>query len=387
MRSNLFTTALAFIFITLGAGKGHAQSDSTDNTVFGKLARRRVMPMVYYSNPDHVFAGVRVRIAKGRIRQDSNGMLQSIQFRYSISQNAFSVLYDGRFNHLLGNWNVGVNGSFDWVVWTNYFGPGNDTRRDNSLPYYRLSTSEYAGSVNVNRVFNKYNYVEFSANIQGVEVLNKPGTFIADNYIHDPVYYYEHHIYAGPSASYTYQRVDDPMVPTRGVMFYAGGGYVVNVNETNKSFAKGNVLLQVYVPMVSKFSLSLRAGGAAISGTPEFYQYVSVGGPMTIRGYYRDRFWGKESFYNTNELRYITDFRMRKVYGKIGFLALFDDGRVWIENENSTTIHYGYGGGLLLAPFNKFTGMLTYAVSPEGGIVQVKVTKLLTQVQKTRTGL
>jgi outer membrane protein assembly factor BamA len=356
-----------------------------DSLSADELNKKRVLPMVYYSNPDHVFAGLRFRIAKGRIKDNPYGMDQSIQVRYSISQNAFSLLYDAKFRELIGKWNLQINGYYDWLVWTNFFGLGNETKRIYDLTYYRLSTSEYAGTIGINRVFGTYNHIAIDGLIQGIEVLNKPGTLISQDFINNRTYYFEHHIYAGARLGYTFQYVDDPVVPTRGLMFYAGGGYTANIDETNKSFAKYSSILQLYVPLFSKFSLSLRAGGYGVTGTPEFYQYVSVGGPMTIRGFYRDRFWGNQAFYNNNELRYITNFRLGKLWGKTGLLALYDDGRVWLDNENSNTLHAAYGGGVLLAPFDKFTAMATYSKSPEGGLVQFRVTKLLTQIPARRS--
>jgi outer membrane protein assembly factor BamA len=355
-----------------------------DSTFGEEFSKRRVMPMVYYSNPDRIFAGIRFRIAKARIGDNPYGFVQSLQLRYSISQNSFSILYDSKFTNLIGKWNLSVNGYYDWLVWTNFFGLGNETKKIAPLTYYRLSTSEYAGNIGINRVFANYHYVDLTGLVQGVEVFKKANTLVTDQYLSDLAYYYEHHTYVGFRLSYTYQNVDDPAVPTRGMMFYAGGGYMANVNQSNKSFARYNSILNLYIPLVSKFSLSLRAGGTAVTGDPEFYQYASVGGPMTIRGYLRDRFWGNTGFYNNNELRYITDFDIRFLRGKIGLLALFDDGRVWLTHENSNVLHTGYGGGLLIAPFNKFTAMGTYAVSPEGGIVQFRVTKLLTHIPPNR---
>jgi hemolysin activation/secretion protein len=98
---------------------------------------------------------------------------------------------------------------------------------------------------------------------------------------------------------------------------------------------------------------------------------------MNIRGYVLDRFWGNTAFYNSNELRYITNLRSYLLNGKIGLLVLYDNGRVWYKPESSGTWHYGYGGGLLLAPFNKFTGTVTYAQSPDGGLVQVRINTFL----------
>lgn len=345
------------------------------------FAHRRILPMVYYSNPDKIFVGLRVRLSKPLHGDITNptGFLQQVQARYSISQNSFSFLYDARYYNLIDRWNLYLNGYYDWMIWTNFFGLGNDTRNDHPITYYRLSTGEYDANLGINRVFG-YHFVDITGFLQGIEVFQQANTLATDQYINDRAYYSEHHIYAGFRAGYTYQNVDNPGIPQKGMMFYLGGGYTENTDDKSKSFARYNSLLQLYVPLFSKFSLSLRGGGSAIIGTPEFFQYLTVGGPMTVRGYLRDRFWGNTSFYNQNELRYITNFDMKFLRGKIGLLALYDDGRVWLQHENSNTLHTAYGGGLLVAPFNRFTLMGTYSVSPEGGIVQLRLIKLLTQI-------
>lgn len=344
------------------------------------LSRKRLIPVLYYSNPDKAFAGVRLRLARGRLGKNPYGFDQSVQLRYSISQNSFSTLYNGNFYDVVGKWNISVNAYYDWLIWTNFFGFGNDTRKDSTLTYYRLSTSEYALNVGLNRVIRNKHYLEAVANLQGVEVFSRPNTLVADSFISNRSYYFEHHTYASITGAYAYQDVDDHVLPTKGVFLYAGAGYTLNTYQTAKSFGKYTGIAQVYIPLVDKFSLAVRVGGSAISGNPEFYQYVTAGGPITIRGYTRDRFWGNATLYNSNELRYITSLRVKKYNNKVGLLVLFDDGRVWARNENSTTIHYGYGGGILASPANKFTFYATYTQSQEGGLVQFKVSKLLNKV-------
>jgi hemolysin activation/secretion protein len=352
---------------------GQIAADSLDNQYFSK---RRISPMIYYQNPDKIFAGLRFRLSRRLAADTPRGFAQSVQLRYSISQNAFSILYDAKYYRLFGNWNMYFSSYYDWLIWTNFLGLGNDTRKgDSGSTYYRMSTNVYSGSIGINRVFGHNHSLDVSANIRGIEVLDKPGTFVSDNFVNNRAYYFEHHIFTGLHAAYTYQHINDIAVPTKGIMFYAGAGYTANVDEPDKSFASYNSILQVYVPLTLKFGMSFRGGISGIAGTPEFYQYASIGGPRTMRGYIRDRFWGSTAAYNTNELRYITDFRVRKAYGKIGVIALFDDGRVWMDHENSTTLHTAYGAGLLLAPLNKFTGVISYAISAEGGIVQVRVHK------------
>jgi outer membrane protein assembly factor BamA len=358
---------------------------SENNSKSSRLSKRRLMPVAYYSNPDRVFVGVDFRISKGRLSDSITKFEHSIRLRYSISQNAFSLLYDARWKELIGKWNMAFNAYYDWVVWTNFTGLGNETPRVADRDYYRLSTSEYAANISINRLIDKHHYVDIAAFMQSIEVINKPGTFVEQNYTNNKDYYFDHHIYTSLRAGYTYQNVDDHVIPTRGFMAYGGARYTVNTYQPYKNFAKLSGILQGYIPLSNKFSLSLRAGAGTVIGTPEFYQYEPVGGPMTIRGYFRNRFWGNTMFYNSNEIRWITDLRVKRFENKVGLVALFDNGRVWLDGEHSNKLHYGYGAGVLVAPMRKFTAYATYTLSEEGGLIQFKLTKLLSTYPASRS--
>jgi outer membrane translocation and assembly module TamA len=61
--------------------------------------------------------------------------------------------------------------------------------------------------------------------------------------------------------------------------------------------------------------------------------------------------------------------------GKIGLVAFIDDGRVWLPDENSNKWHVGYGGGLLIAPFNFAFFDVTYGISKESTPIQIRLRK------------
>jgi hemolysin activation/secretion protein len=109
------------------------------------------------------------------------------------------------------------------------------------------------------------------------------------------------------------------------------------------------------------------------SGQP--YEHAIVGGPRTIRGYRRERFWGKTAFFNNNELRYITNFHSYIMNGKIGVFAFFDQGRVWMPGERSNKMHISYGPGIMLAPFNRYNISATYGITEEIRLVQLRLNR------------
>jgi hypothetical protein len=47
-----------------------------------------------------------------------------------------------------------------------------------------------------------------------------------------------------------------------------------------------------------------------------------------------------------------------------------------MPGENSSTLHTGYGIGMLLAPFNTISGNITYGISKDYGIVQLGLNKI-----------
>ena len=85
-----------------------------------------------------------------------------------------------------------------------------------------------------------------------------------------------------------------------------------------------------------------RTGAATNFGDYDIYFANTLGRSENLRGFWRYRFSGKTSFYQNTELRLALS--KRKNFGMLGF---FDDGRVWIEEEDSKTFHVGYGGGLI----------------------------------------
>lgn len=343
-----------------------------------KYHKRGLRFSVFYNNPDRIYTSLGYGFKRHMWRKYPYGFEQALYLRYSISQNAYSVLYEGDFYQWVGKWNLKLSANYDAIRWTNFFGLGNETKRViDTRDYYQLRTNEFVGSVGLNRTFHKYHHVDLTAFFQGVEIIDDKGRFVTDQYTEKQLFYFDHHQYLGARLGYTYQNVNDNAVPTRGVMFYAGAAYSNNIQESDKSFTTYNGILQLYFPLFSKFSISSRNGLTHVAGEPEFYQYASIGGSQNMRGFARDRFWGQTAFYNTNELRWITNFHTYIMNGKAGLIGFVDDGRVWMPNENSDVWHVGYGGGIMLAPFNKFSVSLTYGVSDDDQRLHVRFNKLL----------
>ena len=167
---------------------------------------------------------------------------------------------------------------------------------------------------------------------------------------------------------------NDSIVPTSGFSFIANAAHYQNLTQST-SFQNYSGTVQIYIPLISKFSLAIRGAGGTVTGNPLFYQLPHIGGADDLRGYRRERFFGKTAFANSNELRFITNLRSYIMNGKIGFSVFYDEGRVWQPSETSTTWHTDYGAGFLLAPFNGLLANIAYGISKEKKMVQLRIIK------------
>jgi hypothetical protein len=332
----------------------------------------------FYNNPDRFYVRLGYKWRKYKWRKEPFGFENGVYVAYSLSQNAFSFLYEGTYNQLFGKWNLKLNAFQDAIRWQNFYGLGNETKQLNTnVLYYRLRTSELTLSAALERYISKHHKIGLSGFFQTVTIINDNNRFVTDSYPALALNRFDEYYFAGLQAYYTYQNVNDPVIPTKGIGLNLNAGYTQDFTNASRSFGKFGADTRIYIPLVNKFSLAIFTGATAIAGTPEFFQYPTIGGSLLLRGYRRERFRGQTIFYDSNELRWITDFRSHICNGKIGLVGFLDDGRVWMPEESSGTLHVGYGGGFLLAPFNKFMVSVTYGISDEAKLFHVRFNKPL----------
>lgn len=340
-----------------------------------KYSKRGVKPVVFYSNEDRLFAGLEYSILTHGWRKEPFASKQSLQANYSISQKAFSVIYNGYFPMVFGKTDVAVRGIYDQVRWTNFFGLGNETRfLGDEIDFYRARTEEWEGGLGVVRKMNKH-ALKLSGLYQRIRVLNDTARFIGKVIVEPGNEQFRSKNFAGASLVYTFTDLNDVLAPTKGISLAGHAGYKQNLNETDRYVGQLGADVHWYVPLGGFFSLALRAGAETVTGTPEFYQYASIGGAQQLRAFRAVRYWGKTGVYNSNGLRYIRDVQTYLYNGKAGLLLFYDNGRVWMPGEKSDVWHDGYGFGIFLAPFNKISAAITYGFSRDDRLIQLRISR------------
>jgi hypothetical protein len=357
---------------------------SSDSSIHGwdykwfRYDRNGLRPVVFYNNADRIFAGLHYHYTKYKWRQEPYAWRQEVGINYSISQNALSAFWQAMYPNVIGKWNLVLRADYDVIRWTNFYGTGNESKYEtNDLDYYRLRSEEWYASAGLNRSFGRNN-VQVTGYYQRVKNKDDPDRYLTKVFADDRNVYLPN-TYAGLQLTYSYIKLRDSVTPENGFTILANAVYANNFQQ-NEFYQRYNAQLQAYFPLVEHVSLAVRLGGETIVNddvlnSGQAYEHAIIGGPRTLRGYRRDRFWGKTAFYNSNELRYITSFRSWLMNGKIGLFGFFDQGRVWMPGERSDKIHFSWGPGIILVPFNKYNISASYGISEEIRLIQFRLNK------------
>jgi Omp85 superfamily domain len=335
--------------------------------------KRGIKPSLFYSDEDRIFVGLGYGWTHNAWRKLPYVFKQDIGVHYSLSQHALSFSYTAIFPNTIGKWDLSLLANYDAIRWTNFYGLGNESiLTTKNLDYNRMRSKGATFNIGLSRKTLR-SYIDVHGFYQSIQIISDPA-----RYTYKVVSQYDSTVFnqknfAGVAANYNFSKVNDPIVPTSGIQFSGDLSFTQNINVTDRSFWKYGGTVHLYVPLFYKFSLAIAGGAESVSGSPEFYQFPSIGGGQDLRGFQRQRFYGKTSFYNSNELRFISNVRSYIFNGKAGLLAFVDDGRVWMPGEKSNILHTGYGGGIVLAPFNLVFVDITYGFSNEDRLLQFRL--------------
>jgi hypothetical protein len=151
-----------------------------------------------------------------------------------------------------------------------------------------------------------------------------------------------------------------------GVNLQASGFFVPEVWDVTGNYGGADGVVAGYVG-TKRAHLAVRVGGRHLWGDAPWFEAAHVGG-LNDRGYRSHRFIGNSSLYGSLSLRgWLGRLPIPLLPTRVGLLAFTDTGRVWLENEDSSTWHTSYGGGILLQPvLAPVTVNVTAAHSKEG---------------------
>ena len=326
------------------------------------------LPLVYYTPEDGVAAGLGIVYMFHRFGEDGYSNRLRMTDRVSTQGNV-QVKINDEFHHLLGRWDLLLNGEMGQPYPTTYFyGEGNETQKLTTMPVESYQSQIYGYTLfgGLQRIF--WQKSSFNA---GILYEHNNASLHADNLFQgeEPLLGLDHLDYVGPEATIEIDFRDNALAPKQGARFMTSSKYLHFNNSDANYFSNTKVALEFYQTRSLYLPITLGLKGAFnnTEGDIPFYKLSTLGRTTGLRGFSRDRFAGHTAAsINTQlavEFGTIRTVLAPLTFGTFGF---YDVGRIWTPGEKSDKIHNGYGFGIYFTPlFEIFTTRMSVGFSEE----------------------
>lgn len=315
--------------------------------------------------------GIGYRIRSTKHGQKPFGSQHSLTINYGISRGAFFIEHKSDFNQVIGNWSMKILTRFDLKNVINYYGRGNETLVEREEEFYQLNSKEYLVSLGFGKWLGKFHEFASMGFFQSIKLNYDDSNYIITE-VPDLKTTSVTKNFLGLTTGYRYYNKNNNLAPTKGIEFVVRATYFGDLQVNAVGFWRFTSFISTYLPINKYLTAASRVGLATVSGNPQFYQLNILGGRENLRGFPRQRFYGTTSLFTNQELRFLVPTQM-KLFQNIGLLGFIDAGRVWEPDEVSNKIHVGYGGGLIIIPFNKIVLNASYGISQEDAMTHLRV--------------
>jgi hypothetical protein len=328
-----------------------------------------------YSTDGGFFLGPKVKITAQGFRKDPYNSYHVISADRAINSSSYHIKYDGVFIKAFGKTDILINADLKLPTSrTNFFGYGNNTVFDKTKPggidYYHAKYDLADVVVLARTPFNSWLNIRYGPVFQFFRLRGHENE---DQYlvtlppgVIDAKTAYQGKYFVGGELDLAINTKNNLALPTRGIVLngYVRSLYGIIQTSNNVTQVGGNFAF--YTDFISKRKVVLAStfGVGHNIGRFDFEQSQYLGFKENLRAFRIQRFAGRTRAYNNTELRIkIADINTYLFPAGFGILGFNDIGRVWADSEKSDVWHDGYGGGIWLAPLNKFvvTASLTYS--------------------------
>jgi len=326
---------------------------------YGKLIP---IPSIGSTPDDGLFLGGGFRLVNHGFKKDPYKSNHNFMANVAFKTGAFRIRYLFDYTELFGRWNFSGIINIDQPLTYDFYGFGNETSEpiDEDEPTIRqknIRINPFLRHVSKNFSHNLLfgviaQFVEFD---QSDQVNQKFPTLLNKREI------------GGLNVIYSFANMDDKVNPNRGIDFRISAEWNHSMTDESVDFQRVKPSLSLYLPIrfsPVKTTLAIRSGGAFNTGDYEFYQSNFLGGYKEFRGVGRNRFAGKNSYYNNFDLR-LNVFSVPNYILPIdiGLMGHFDVARVWEPDENSKLWHSSYGMGIFVNILDFIILNTTYSIS------------------------
>lgn len=360
------------------------QVNNYDITGYNYNSYRLPLLAISFNEEDKFLAGLGYSYKTYSFRKEPYSTYQRVSALLSFKTGAYQAHYGGEFNHRLGKYDVLVNGQVYNTVLNNFYGFGNETKKDpgKKNDFYNVRYSNVAADV-LFRKRSASNHLQLYAGPSYFHYWNNnfrnKGNILSHPALAglDSASVYANKSYAGVKAGIVFDNLNKEFLPTRGVSFKTELTSLVGLNDDSRQLTKltADMTLHSSFNDPTRIIFVLRSGyGHIFNKNYEYFQALTLGANNYLRGFTKDRFAGKSRLYISFEARYrLFTSKSYIIPGDVGLLGFNDAGRVWVKDGTSHKWHDSFGGGLYFAPFNFAIVSATIAFSGEGSLFNFSV--------------
>lgn len=350
-----------------------------DKTLLGFNYNSARFPQLHlnYNSDDGLIIGAGFSYRTHGFRNFPFASDQRLTALYATERGAFRVNYRGEFNHVTRNIDLLVKANYYAPSLSNFFGFGNGTKIDATLPhnYYQTLYKSFEAQIQVRKkildilslLAGPYYYTyNASARKNDATVLGK-----AQQFGLDPNKVFSKQTFAGLKFGMLIDNRNKEFFPTRGMHWNNELTALSRISSGEGKFVSFTSDMAVYASLreEAKLIAVMKFGGGRIfSKSYEYFQAMSIGAHNELPGFRRNRFTGRSSLYGGVELRIkLFDVNGYMIPGQFGIAPFYNIGKVFQPNDptGSRKWHGAYGIGAYYLPFNLFS-VSAYAGFSEG---------------------
>ncbi|MGO4821358.1 MULTISPECIES: metallophosphoesterase [unclassified Flavobacterium] len=329
-------------------------------------------PVIGYNPDDGLKLVLLTKYLVNGFKQNPYTQKHTLKANYYFATNGYDLIYNGHLPKLFKDWDFNVEARLTSPNFSiNYFGAGNETVNEDQqygLDYNRVKIRilKFAPSI---MKFGRYgSEINFQTSFERIKVEETTDRYInLPTVVNQTVFDGQH--FGGATLKYSFENYDVVSLPTMGLGFSLAGSWTTNLRDGKRNFPTIESHLNINHRIDSNGKLVLATmlkSKVILNDNYEFYQGATLGGDYDLRGFRNERFLGRQSFYQSTDLRWNLGKIKRSIIPmSYGILGGFDYGRVWTTGENSDKWHQSFGGGLWLNGLNVVTARLTYFKSQD----------------------
>jgi hypothetical protein len=311
------------------------------------------LPYFAYNADDGFLFNFGLQFTRQKYGKDRYSSKHSLQATAATS-GTYSFEYAARFHQVFGNWDVELGGLVARPNhFTNFFGIGNDTRKDDDLyrrKFYKTRYDSYQLTAGLVRDFWKYSRLVMQLHYENNEgQIDKSKTLFGEQ----DFFGSEKINLAEGVIGLDLDVRDNANLPTRGARLVVSHHNGVITNNGNSNYGQTLAFIEHFSTkrILLPFTLGLKAGGGDSYGEIPFYKQFALGQNTFLRGFRNNRFTGASVLFFNSELRMkLFDLHTQIVPMQVGVKGFFDSGKIVEDKPGSTKWHNGYGFGIFIVP-------------------------------------